>query len=146
MGDNTVIVENPYDDIAQTEGEAGSAITPGHAIEMAADGEWDPLGTAASATAEPAFADLSVDPDDDKGDAYDVGEQVRIFYARAGMVLDVLVAANENIAVGDILVPAADGTFTEKAGDTTEDDSRLMLKATEAATDTSIFRCNARVI
>ena len=146
MADNSIIVKNPYHTIAHDEGDAGGAITPGHLIAQAADGDWEVNGVAADSDAEPVFADLNVDPQDDKNDAYAAGERVRFFYALPGMELDVLCSANENVSVGDTLIPAADGTFTVKAADTTEDDSRVMLKATEAATDTADFRCHARVI
>ena len=112
MADNSVIKENA-DYCINAEADAGSAITPGHALSMDANGDYVPHATADGKSTY-LFADLQIDPDDYKTDAYDVGERVRAQHVRPGVKVEVIVGASQDLASGDFLVSDGDGTFVEQ--------------------------------
>lgn len=141
MSDDAVIVENPYRYVAYDEADAAAALTPGNVLEYDAAGDVQRHSTATGPWNR-LFADLAIDPDKDKVDDYVAGERVRAFYAGAGMVVDALLAAGENAAVGDLL--ASDGAgalqvYTGQAVDeggtatyTVYEDSVIVGEAVEA--------------
>jgi len=101
------------------EGEADSAISPGEAIEMAADGTWDP---AVSAKAEYGEGGLYIATEDALqgkvvGDAFADGDKLQIYIPVPGDEISVLVKSGEDIAIGDQLVVEGGGSglFIEAA-------------------------------
>jgi hypothetical protein len=115
------------------EGEANSAISPGMAVAMAADGKFDvPAGTQAETLKE---SGLSIAREDSlQGNTIDdaYADTDRLFYYEClrGDEVNALVKDGETIAVGDLLVVEAGGSglFVEAAGTET----RYQLKALEA--------------
>jgi len=127
MADNT-IVENGNDaPFVQDEFDAGEAdIYPGHALEIAADGDVvkhaTESGIDAAATGLGLFADLNeFDPSTGKGDAYPNGERVGVVHVPVGGRVDARLAA------GGDLDTAADANVTE--GDVLEEADVGGLKA-----------------
>lgn len=103
--------------------DAGTAITPGYLVALAADGDVDPHGTAA-ANAQRMFALENELVGDGIDVDYAVGERVKCVVPTPGSEIYALVAASASaIVIGDFLESAGDGT--------------LRLAATDAATDTA---------
>jgi hypothetical protein len=125
------------------EGEVGAALSPGMAIELQADGAYDPLQAAIGEAVkgevivaiEDALQGKSVD------DAYTVGDPVQYYIPLPGDEMNVLVKDGETIAIGDDLVTeATSGLFVEAAGT----EGRYMFKALEAASPSganALVRC-----
>lgn len=102
------------------EGEADSAITPGQAVELAADGKYDQVQ---SSQAEGIKGGFKVAYEDSlQGntitDAYAQGDRVFIYEPLPGDHIHVLVKSGEDIDVGDegIVEGGGSGLFVESAG------------------------------
>lgn len=90
---------------------AASAITPGHLIEFDAAGAFQPHATAGGAAGtwfalerDEAGREINVD--------YAAGDRVKAGFFHAGMRVNALVASGQNLAAGDELNSAGDGTLT----------------------------------
>lgn len=107
------------------EGEADAAITPGMAVEMAADGLFDPpQGTQAETLKGGLFIAKEADLNAGKTitDAYADGDILFYYAPNHGDVVHVFVKALEDIDIGDKLVVEAGGSglFVEAAGTETK--------------------------
>lgn len=106
------------------EGEVDSAITPGMAVQMAADGKYDvPQGT----QAETLKRGLQIAIEDAlRGktitDAYAATDRLFFYIPVEGDVIHLLVKSGANIAVGDKLVVEGGGSglFVEAGGSETK--------------------------
>jgi hypothetical protein len=102
------------------EGRCGTAISPGMAVEMAADGEFDPTVSAQAAALKGGLKVAKEDALQGKtiDDAYAVGDVLFYYEPEPGDVIHALVKAAANIAVGDKLVVEGGGSglFVEAAG------------------------------
>lgn len=115
------------------EGEANSAISPGMAVALAADGKFDqPAATQANLLKESSFKIAREDSlqGNTIDDAYADTDRLLWYHALPGDELNVLVKAAQTIAVGDKLIVegAGSGLFIEAAGTET----RYQLEALEA--------------
>lgn len=102
------------------EGEADSAITPGMAVELAADGKYDQVQ---SSEAEGVKGGLKVAYEDSlQGntitDAYAQGDRLFIYQPVSGDHIHVFVKSGEDIDVGDvgIVEGGGSGLFVEAGG------------------------------
>jgi hypothetical protein len=106
---NTVLIKG---DPLNKEYVADGAITPGHLIQLDADGKIVVHGTAGGRAAK-AFAK----EDDLQGnsitDAYAAADPVQTLWCKPGDEINALIANGENIAIGDWLVSNGDGTLKE---------------------------------
>lgn len=106
------------------EGEADGAITPGMAVEMAADGNFDQQSSA-QATALKGGMKIAVE-DALQGkkitDAYADGDKLFYYIPVAGDVIHAFVKSGEDIDVADKLVVEGGGSglFVEAAGTETK--------------------------
>lgn len=90
---------------------AASAITPGHLIEFDASGDFQPHATAAGSAAtwfalERDEAGNEIDVD------YAAGDRVKAGFFAQGHRVNALVASGQDLAAGDELESAGDGTLT----------------------------------
>lgn len=125
------------------EGKAGGAITPGHLLKRHTDGTLLVHATAGGC-AQRIFA--IEDELQGKGvtDAYSSGDRVQYFIARSGDMIQARIKASENIAIGDPLVSAGDGTLmkatTVAAPSTIEYPESIIGFALEATNTSSVVR------
>lgn len=104
------------------ERDAGGAITPGHMLQLDADGDVTVHGTAGGNT--PGwFAEENDIAGDDLNHAYVTGEVTQIHAARPGDELYIYLAAGQNVIIGTYLESNGDGTL--KAADETGDSAGL---------------------
>jgi len=106
------------------EGIVGTAVSPGMAVELAADGEYDPqVSTQAESlkgglkiVKEDALQGLTID------DAYAVGDTLFFYTPLRGDRIHALVKSGEDIDVGDVLIVegGTSGLFVEAAGTETK--------------------------
>lgn len=92
------------------EGDAASAITPGHLVTRNADGDIVVHG-AAGQNAIPAFADMQDYIGGGIDKAYAVGDRVKFNVHRPGDEVYALLADGENVTPADNLESAGDGTL-----------------------------------
>lgn len=110
MADNAVLVANS-DMARQEERDAGNGnITPGHLLEIQADGTVIPHSTAAGVALK-LIAGLPFDPDLDKADSIPSGARVRLKYVRPGVRVDALSGAA--VTDGAFVVSSGDGRFRD---------------------------------
>lgn len=121
---------------------AGSAVLPGCAINMAADGKWDECSVTAAEYLKSAFAMAIEDGLQGKSilDAYADTDPMQIIFPLPGDIVYALVKDGETIVVGDKLIPeTVSGLFVEAAGT----EARYLLMALEAKTPSGndFIRC-----
>ena len=106
------------------EGEADAAISPGMAVELAADGLFDPVQSAQAAALKTNLKIAKEDALQGKtiDDAYADGDVLFYYEPLPGDEINVLVKSGENIAIADKLVVEAGGSglFVEAAGSETK--------------------------
>jgi biotin carboxyl carrier protein len=106
------------------EGVADAAIRPGEAIELAADGKFDPQASAQAAALKGGLKVAKEDALQGKAvdDAYAADDVVFFYSPVQGDHLQVLVKTGEDINVGDKLVVEGGGSglFVETAGTETK--------------------------
>lgn len=115
------IVLRGFDKGHHDEGVAGSAISPGMGIEMAADGEFDPIAaTQAESLKRNSLWIAKEDMLQGKtiDDAYAIGDIVFMYKPLPGDKLLLLTKSGANIAVADKVVEEGGGSglFVEAAG------------------------------
>lgn len=141
MSGNTVISGGDYRPVERL---SAGAIVPGEAVEVDSNGEFQRYAT--DGEDNPRFAlarENEADPNVGIDHAYVADEPVHAAYVYPGATARVIVAANEDIAVGDELVIANDGAFRELntgGGDTV---NAVVARAVEAGNETSDFRIEA---
>lgn len=108
---NTVLLK-AYSDNFETSLEATETISPGSLVENASATTVQNHGTAGG-DASPMFAYEDELQGNDINDDYSSGDVVLIYHAIPGDRLNVLFTASENIAIGDFLESAGDGTLQE---------------------------------
>lgn len=107
------------------EGIADGAITPGMAVEMAADGHYDAQASAQAASLKGGLA-IAIEAPLNQGktitDAYAATDVVFIYRPLPGDHIHAFVKSGANIAVGDKLVVEGGGSglFVEAAGTETK--------------------------
>lgn len=145
MADNLTIVlkgKGHYD-----EGEADGAISPGMAVELAADGKYDAQVAAQAAALKQGLKVALEDALQGKtvADAYAAGDRLFFYSPLPGDHIQVLVKDGQTIAVGDSLVVegGTSGLFVEAAGTET----KFQLEALEAVSPSgSNLLCKCRVV
>lgn len=138
MAENTVISGGDYRDVERL---AAGTITPGDAVEVDANGEYQRYGT--DGEDNPRFAVAREDesnPDRGIDDDYAADNPVRAAYVYSGATARAMVAAGENISVGDDLVVGTGGKL--RALDTAGGDTvnAIVARALEAGNETTAFR------
>lgn len=114
------------DDHPYEEGEADSAIFPGEAIEMAADGLFDvtqaAIAAASKVTLKIATEDCQVLQGKNARQAYADGDRISYRDVKAGDVVNILVKSGEDLDVAGLLVVEGTGSglFVEAAGTETK--------------------------
>lgn len=101
------------------EGGAGGAITPGHLIAWNSAGALVVHATAGGNAAK-MFALENELYGQTTADAFASGDRVPFFVARPGDVVQARIKASENIAVGDYLESAGDGTLQKVTADSAD--------------------------
>jgi hypothetical protein len=101
----------------QEEYVANAAISPGHLVELMSTNKVRVHATANGA-AEKAFAFEDELQGNGVDDAYSAADQVQVIYPRPGDQVNAVLADGQNIAIGDKLVSAGDGTLTKYTADT----------------------------
>lgn len=111
---HSVIIKN-YSDIRE-EFEANAALTPGHLVEVMSTGK---LRKHASAGGNvlPMFA--LEDELQGKGidEAFAQYDKVQVWVPNRGDIVNAILADGQNIAIGDFLESAGDGTLTKHTAD-----------------------------
>lgn len=128
MASNTIVLKggNHFDEVT-----LDAAASPGSAVELAADGKYDPVvSTQAEALkgglqpilCEDALQGKTVD------DAYSSGDKAQAYYAVSGDQIQVLIKDGETIAVGDLVIVEGGGSglFVEAAGTETAYQGRAL--------------------
>lgn len=118
MAGNTIVLKGMGH---HDEGRLDEIVSPGHAIEQAADGDYDlPQGTQAELLKKISFKVAKEDALQGKtvDDAYAVGDIVSFYTPLPGDRIQVLVKSGEDIDVGDKLIIEAGGSglWVEAAG------------------------------
>lgn len=109
---NNAVFTRNSEYVIEDEADAAAAITPGHLVEYAANGDVQPHSTDAGTDgARPIFADLPFGPGTEKSGEYGAGERVRTGLVRPGVEVDALLAAGETVDPTTPLVSNGDGTF-----------------------------------
>lgn len=115
------------------EGIADAAITPGMAVEMAADGHYDPQTTAQAGSLKGGLKIATEDALQGKTitDAYAATDVLFMYIPVPGDIIHAFVKSAQNIAVGDKLVVEGGGSglFVEAAGTET----KFQLEALESS-------------
>lgn len=134
--------------------EADESITPGHIVEYDSGDSDIGLGIKHSTSggagavrvaltkAWGGDAEDSTDPIDD---AYSDGDAMRVAVLPEGARWRALIAAGENISVGDFLVSAGDGTLQQRDSTSPEDAGAIFGVAREAGNETADFRLEVEV-
>lgn len=141
MAENTVHSGGDFRDV---ERPAAETITPGDAIEVDANGKYQRYAT--DGEDNPRFAiarEQEANPDKGIDDDYAADEPVRGAYPYPGATERVLVAANEDIAVGDDLVINGSGKFRELNTGGGDTENAVVARALEAGNESSAFRIEA---
>jgi len=123
----------------RSEYNAGAQVFPGELVEFSALNTVQPHGTAA-VNAAPMF----VHEDDFLGNDIDTaiasGDRVQVIACHAGMQVNAKIANTVNVAVGDFLESAGDGTLRPLGTDAATDDTQrrsVVAQALEAVNNTS---------
>ena len=111
---------------------AGTALSPGTAINMAADGEFDHCSVTAAEYLKGALC-IAMESASGIGqtisDTVVAGDSARALYPKPGDTVLVLCKSGEDLAVGDKLIPEqTSGLFVEAAGS----EARYLLEVVEA--------------
>ena len=113
---------------------AAGAITPGHMIQMSAGADTVVVHATEAGYAERMFALEDALQGRNRDTAYASGERVTMIHAVPGDVLDLYIKAGENIAIGDKLISAGDGTLIENGSESSGTTVKQIIGvATEAA-------------
>lgn len=106
------------------EGRLDTIASPGMAVTMAADGDWDPCVPAQAAALKGGLVVLKEDALQGKtiDDAYAVDDVCFLYQVEPGDEINLLVKSGEDIDVGDKLVVegGTSGLFVEAAGTETK--------------------------
>lgn len=95
------------------ERDAGGTITPGHLLQLDADGDVTVHGTAEGVIGARWFAVENDIAGDDIDDTYAAGEVCQIQSARPGEEINAILAVSQTIGIGDLLISAGNGQVTE---------------------------------
>ena len=134
MARTIVVRDNPY-----IEAPAAAALSPGHLLEFATDGDLQKHSTAAS-NAAPIFARENDIIGDDADEAYAAGDNVLAYHARGGDLVYARVAASAAAIVrGNYLESAGDGTLRVLTADAATDQGQRssVIATAEEAVDNS---------
>jgi hypothetical protein len=133
------------------ERNAGGTITPGHLVKINSSDEFVVHSTSGGSVAPVLFAIEDALQGKTIADTYTSGNRVRAHLAEPGDEINVLIATSQNIAIGDHLCSAGDGTLAEIASVSTSAGNdfphRLIATALEAVITTSaVARCRVVVV
>jgi hypothetical protein len=98
--------------------EANAAITPGDLIERMSTGKCRVHATAGGNAAKLIALENELEGEE-IGDAYASTDRVRFAAGRSGDEFNMRLAASENVAIGDFLESAGDGTLRKMVTDST---------------------------
>lgn len=96
---------------------AAGAITPGHLLQMSAGADTVIVHGTEGGYAERMFALEDALQGNTIATAYTSGDRVTLFHAVPGDVVYAFIKAGENIAIGDKLISAGDGTLIENGSE-----------------------------
>lgn len=116
---------------------AAGAITPGHMIAMSAGADTVVVHPTEGGYAERMFALEDALQGRNRDTAYASGERVTLIHAVPGDVLDLYIKAGENIAIGDKLISAGDGTLIENGSEASGTTVKQIVGVAVAANDLS---------
>ena len=121
MAANTIALKtNGHHD----EGACGAATSPGMAVELQADGKYDPMVSAQAAALKRGLQIVKEDALQGKttAAAYAVDDRLFFFTALPGDHINALVKSGEDIDIGDklVVVGGSNGRFEEAAGTETK--------------------------
>lgn len=95
---------------------AAEAITPGHLVYLTSAGKWAKHVTAGASNIK-AFALENAVVGGAVGTAYAANDQCPVWFPRPGDVVAGMLAANENVAIGDKLESGTNGTLRKVVAD-----------------------------
>jgi hypothetical protein len=110
MANNSILLR-PFSN-NQEEALASVEVKPGHLLARDSDGKFKPHDSAGG-YAERLFAKEDDLQGNTTADAYAIGDRVIAYHALPGDEIQVLYTASEDIAIGDLLESAGDGTLRE---------------------------------
>lgn len=129
MASNTILLKGRGH---HDEGVAGAAVSPGEAVELQADGKYDPMVSAQAAALKRSLQIAKEDALQGKttADAYALDDQLFFYSALPGDHVNALVKSGQDISEGDKLVVEGGGSglFVEAAGTET----KFQLEALES--------------
>jgi len=105
-----------YEDI-NIEKEANAALTPGHLLQLMSTGKVRKHPTAGGNAVPKMFALEDELQGKEIDEDYAAGDRVQIWICQPGEVVNALLKDGENIAIGDILESAGDGTLQKSLPD-----------------------------
>ena len=118
-----------------SEERAAGGITPGHLLQMSAGAD-----TVIVHGTEGGYAERMIALEDalqgrNRDTAYTSGEVVTLLHAVPGDVNDMYIKAGEDIAIGDKLISAGDGTLIENGGEASGTTVQQIIGVATAALD-----------
>lgn len=134
-------------DPIRKERAAGGTITPGDLIELMSTGAMRRHSTAAG-NAQSSFALEDDLQGNEIGDDYSSGQRVQMAVFHTGMEVNARLKASENVAIGDLLESAGDGTLRKMALDSTSTYfyNQLVAIALEASNVGTVARIAVEII
>lgn len=137
-----VIVSKGIDQGFIKEAEAGGTISPGDLVDLNSSGQVVALSATADFTLRVALPKVVVDSTTGNNVTvdYSSGENVRYVTLTPGMEFHGRLGANEDIAIGDALESAGDGTITEPGTTPTEYIGDALEAVTTGGSDTGWVR------
>jgi hypothetical protein len=140
---NRVILKR---DCQEGEGKAGGAITPGHLIAWNSSGDLVVHATPGGNAAK-MFALENELYGQTTADAYADDDRVPFFVARPGDVVQARIKASENIAKGDYLESAGDGTLQKVTADSADlYNANVIAVALDATNTGSVVKLAVQII
>ena len=117
MGTHRTIPIKQYGDIVQNNEKLSGAATPGHLLEFFSTAGSVRVHSTAGGNALPMFALESDLEGEEITHALTSGEEIQAWIAKRGDEVNALIKNGENIAVGDLLESAGDGTLEKFEAD-----------------------------
>lgn len=145
----TRIQHKCFGEPALDEYKAAAAITPGHLVYKTSTAGVVAKHATAGGSCITAFACENTLAGKTVSDDYATSDRVQVWFPRRGDIVIALIAANENIAVGDLLESNGDGTLREVVADTSAGTIKLdsvVGFAEEATNVASVAAIKVRII
>lgn len=133
MAKNTIKVKK-YSDVIEEYTATAVAITPGYLLELTSTGAVQAHSTAGGWATPPMFALEDELQGNGISDNYAVSAKIQVWTPYRGDYVYALLADGENVAIGDKLVSAGDGTLKAHTNDSSATivEEQVVAVATEA--------------